>query len=259
MAMSQMERNKLNEILRGITAGLEEMEALQSAAQREEELPPVQAPVVAQVSTSDATSRCPLCEFTTDSRVELGEHQAVHLNRGIQSVCRECSAGFPSAHLLREHQEAGRCRAGIFHCGRCGAMFPSEDETARHAVAAHGGNDSSPTQFCNQCGVDFGDQEQYFHHLRSSHAATRGGRPRARRPLIAPDRAAARERARSLNTIARRRARIKKRKAQIEMEFQLSREIEKNRKLEEAINRLNRQLKEWRRQADDLGVRDESE
>ena len=28
MAMSQMERNKLNEILRGITAGLEEMEAL---------------------------------------------------------------------------------------------------------------------------------------------------------------------------------------------------------------------------------------
>ena len=43
------------------------------------------------------------------------------------------------------------------------------------------------------------------------------------------------------------------------MEFQLSREIEKNRKLEEAINRLNRQLKEWRRQADDLGVRDESE
>ena len=62
-----------------------------------------------------------------------------------------------------------------------------------------------------------------------------------------------------MNTIARRRARIKKRKAQIEMEFQLSREIEKNRKLEEAINRLNRQLKEWRRQADDLGVRDESE
>ena len=62
-----------------------------------------------------------------------------------------------------------------------------------------------------------------------------------------------------MNTIARRRARIKKRKAQLEMEFQLSREIEKNRKLEEAINRLNRQLKEWRRQADDLGVRDESE
>ena len=62
-----------------------------------------------------------------------------------------------------------------------------------------------------------------------------------------------------MNTIARRRARIKKRKAQIEMEFQLSREIEKNRKLEEAINRLNRQLEEWRQQADDLGVRDESE
>ena len=62
-----------------------------------------------------------------------------------------------------------------------------------------------------------------------------------------------------MNTIARRRARIKKRKAQLEMEFQLSREIEKNRKLEEAINRLNRQLEEWRQQADDLGVRDESE
>ena len=249
----------MGQVLAGITAGLAEIASLQAVESQSVE-------ALGEKGKSEEGNHlkaggntahtCPLCDFSTQILMELQEHQRVHVNRGTVVACTECKVGFTNAFELRAHQKVEHSPSGVYHCPKCGALFYNQAEASKHIKTVHGGDGGSPVQLCNQCGVYFSNRNEYLFHLGSYHSATRGGRPRARspvpvRPFTADTKA---DRARSLNAVSSRKARMKRRKRQADLEYQLGTEERRNKRLSEAAGRLESKAVMWKSIADKEGL-----
>ena len=241
----------MGQVLADITASLAELVALQTVESKAVEAPGEESKGeegdYLKVG-DDIAHTCPLCDFSTQILMELQEHQRVHVNRGTVVACTECKVGFTNALELRAHQKAEHNQSDVHHCPKCGALFHNQAEASQHVKTVHGGDSGPPVQLCNQCGLYFSDRSEYLFHLGSYHGATRGGRPRARspvtvRPFTADTKAA---RVRSLNAVSSRRARMNRRKRQVDLEYQLSTEESKNKKLIETVGRLEQKAAMWK-------------
>jgi len=118
-------------------------------------------------------SRCKICFFKFDSRLELDSHLIKEHEHEGKWECKECHSKFILRRHLHDHmtkihkmdKDGTRINFenGFFKCSFCSSEFSTKEKLDSHLVQDHGHERSHQ---CDLCGIKFTHKKSFYRHKK---------------------------------------------------------------------------------------------